>query len=280
MKLARTCCVICCLSLLFVPLVAAGTLLQRAEDLFFHALVEDPTAREQALSVLRNAWAADPTHARTNLLLGLAHLWTVSASEGSAALEHLLLAEEHLARARELNPSDGRIVTWLSPVRIALAHMVDGDEQAAEEAWDDLYAAFMRDPAFHSFSVAAFSFQEPRESPRFQRALRAIRQMVDCAPDDPSCMNTPRWPHNREAYFTFLSDVELKAGHAERARTLLEKAREEPSFDTWSFREETLKRLESFAERKERFSDRDPSNDPRPMFGYAGTASCTACHAR
>ncbi len=251
-----------------------------AEEHFFRVFNHGKwSEREAPLRDLMIAWLTDPNDARTALLLGLQHLWL--AAEGDRTnpriVEHLLLAEDFFTRAQELDPSDRRIPSWLVPTRLALADL-ERQPERREALVGELLAELERDPAFHSFSVALLGFDEPRGGAAFERGLQALRTVdSDCGQDDPTCRNTPRWPHNVEAYLTFFADYELKAGEVERARLLLVEAQATPSFSRWPRAAEVGDRLQNLEQYARLFQDEDPGNDPPSIF--SGTrGACGSCH--
>lgn len=258
---------------------------EKAEAGFFAAFngfQGEEKAKSAPLRDLLAALATDPTDARTHLLLGLNHLWI--AAEGDRTdprvLEHLFLAERYLARAQELDPQDHRIPSWLVPVRLSLAR-IEGREDRAEEILRDLRAAYAEDPTFHSFSVALLGIAEPRTSPAFRQGLEALRSTVTtCAPDseDPSCRNTPRWPHNQEAYMTFFADYELKAGNVDRARELLLAVRQHPDASRWPFLQEAEDRWKNLELYAALYANQDPGDDPPHLMSGHGRISCQSCH--
>jgi hypothetical protein len=251
-----------------------------AEDHFFRVFNHGKwSEREAPLRDLMIAWLADPTDARTALLLGLEHLWL--AAEGDRAnpriVEHLLLAEDFLARAQSLDPEDRRIPSWLVPTRLALADLERHPERR-EALVGELLVEFAQDPAFHSFSVAMLGFDEPRDDAEFERGLQALRSVdSDCGDDDPTCRNTPRWPHNVEAYLTFFADYELKAGAIERARQLLLEAQASSSFSRWPRAAEVGDRLQNLEHYARLYQDEDPRNDP-PSILSGARGACGSCH--
>jgi hypothetical protein len=269
--------------------IAAGAgrhpIAEQAEAGFFatfNGFQGEETAKSASLRGLLAALATDPTDARTHLLLGLNHLWL--AAEGDRTdprvLEHLFLAERYLARAQELDPKDRRIPSWLVPVRLSLAG-IEGRKDRQAEILRDLQAAYAEDPNFHSFSVALLAISEPRTSPEFRQGLEALRSTVTaCAPDsdDASCRNTPRWPHNQEAYVTFFADYELKAGNVDRARDLLLKARQNPDYPRWPFRSEAEDRLNNLERYASLYANQDPGDDPPHLMSGHGRISCQSCH--
>jgi hypothetical protein len=273
-------------------LAAAGAgrhpIAQKAEAGFFdtfNGFQGDEPAKSAPLRGLLAALATDPTDARTHLLLGLNHLWL--AGEGDRTdprvLEHLFLAERYLARAQELDPKDRRIPSWLVPVRLSLVR-IEGQEDHQEEILRDLQAAYAEDPTFHSFTVALLGIAAPRTSPEFRQGLAALRATVDtCAPSgsdttDPSCGNTPRWPHNREAYLTFFADYELKAGNTDQARELLLKVRQDPDYPRWPFRQEAEDRLKNLDLYASLFANQDPGDDPPHLMSGHKHIGCQSCH--
>jgi hypothetical protein len=249
-----------------------------AEAQFFQAFNGAGADRSAPLPMLMAAWATDPTDARTNLLLGLNHLWMAAEGDRSnpRAIEDLLLAEGFLARAQELNPADGRIPSWLMPVRVSLARIERHPERV--EALDrELLAAYQANPDFHSFSVALHGFASPRESEPFQRGLAALRNTAGCQEGNATCQNRPRWPHNREAFLTFHADYELKAGHAGRAAELLRAAQAEPDYPRWPFRAEAEERLKNLEGIAKLYADGIAENDPPALTMGKGMA-CQSCH--
>jgi len=234
--------------------------------------------RDAPLRDLTRAWAADPSDPRTNLLLGLNHLWVVAEGDRTNAriLDHLLLSEVFLARAQALAPDDDRIPSWLDPVRQALAE-IEGDEAAVEAHWQSLLAAYERDPAFHSFSVALQAIDEPRGSDLFALGHRALRTAAEsgCEDGDPSCENLPRWPHNQEGYLTFWADYELKAGEREKATEVLAMVQTVPEYETWPYKAEVEDRVANLDLYLELYANDDPGDDPPVIIESHG---CSSCH--
>jgi hypothetical protein len=258
---------------------------QKAEASFFAAFngfQGEERAKAAPLRDLLAALATDPADARTHLLLGLNHLWL--AAEGDRTdprvLEHLFLAERYLARAQELDPQDRRIPSWLVPVRLSLAG-IEGRKDRREEILRDLQAAYAEDPTFHSFSVALLGIAEPQTSPAFRQGLEALRAAeTACPPDatDPTCRNTPRWPHNQEAYLTFFADYELKAGNVDRARELLLAVRQHPDASRWPFLHEAEDRWKKLEQYAALYVNQDPGDDPPHLMSGHNRISCQSCH--
>ncbi len=271
--------------------LTAGTgrhpMAEKAEAGFFAAFNGFQGEQRMKTAPLRDllaALATDPADARTHLLLGLNHLWI--AAEGDRTdprvIENLFLAERYLARAELLDPKDRRIPSWLVPVRLSLAS-IEKQKGRDEEILRDLRTAYAEDPVFHSFSVALLGIAEPRTSPAFRQGLDALRATVDACPSEPgtsdaSCENTPRWPHNREAYLTFFADYELKAGNVDQARELLEKARQEPDYLRWPFQSEAEDRWKNLERYASLYANQDLGDDPPHLMSGQGRISCQTCH--
>lgn len=252
---------------------------QAAEAQFFRAFNGDGPDRAAPLPLLMAAYATDPQDARTNLLLGLNHLWLAAEGDRTNPLmiENVILAERFLSRAQSLNPGDHRISSWLVPVRLSLA-AIEREPARQGAAYGELLAAYGKDPDFHSFSVALLGFERSRDSKEFQRGLEALRLTKGCGAENLDCQNQPKWPHNREAFLTFHADYELKAGHPERAAELLRTAQAEPDYPAWPFRakvEDRLKNLEAYAKL---YANDAPGDDPPVLMAMAGGIACQSCH--
>lgn len=249
----------------------------KAEESFFRALNHEPRTRPAAMRELLQAYVSDPTDGRTTLLLGLAHLW--SAAEGDrtnpALVEHLLLAKHYLERAQKLLPEDRRIASWLVPVRLAVAG-TERDGASRAQIHGDLLAAYKEDPNFHSFSIAMLAFGNRRDSDDFQGGLQALRSAVGCAESDPSCMDLPRWPHNSEGFLLFVADYELKAGHIDKSRAVLERVKTQPQYATFAYPEEVDDRLANLERYAALYANADPGDDPPPI--VSGPDMCQVCH--
>ncbi|HKI02030.1 MAG TPA: hypothetical protein VKK31_08625 [Thermoanaerobaculia bacterium] len=251
-----------------------------AEAKFFQTFNGGGPDRAASLPLLMAAYATDPRDARTNLLLGLNHLWLAAEGDRSdpRTIENVVLAERFLARAQSLNPGDQRIASWLVPIRLSLASIEREPAGRQGEIFGELLAAYQEDPDFHSFSLALLSFDRPRGSQEFQRGLEALRLTKGCAAENAACRNRPKWPHNREAFLTFHADYELKAGHPDRAAELLRHAQAEPDYPAWPFRakvEDRLKNLEAYGKL---YANEDARDDPPSLMAHAGGVTCQSCH--
>jgi hypothetical protein len=250
-----------------------------AEEGFFQTFNGGGPDRSAPLTLLMAAYATDPKDARTNLLLGLNHLWLAAEGDRSNPLviEEVILAERFLSRAQRLNPQDQRIASWLVPARMSLA-AIEREPARRQEIYDEMLAAYGKDPDFHSFSVGLLGFGSPRDSREFQGGLEAVRRTAGCGATNADCQNRPRWPHNREAFKTFRADYELKAGHLDRAAELLRAVQAEPDYPAWPFRgkvEDRLKNLEAYGKL---YANDDPGDDPPMLMAMEGGIACQSCH--
>jgi hypothetical protein len=251
-----------------------------AEKGFFQAFNGGaPADRSAPLRLLMAAYATDPNDSRTNLLLGLNHLWM--AAEGGRTdprvIADLMLADRFLARAQTLDPLDQRIPSWRVPVRMSLAQ-IEREPARQKEIVGELLAAYEKSPNFHSFTVALLGFGNPKDAPEFQRGLAVLDRVKGCGAEEAACQDLPRWPHNREGFITFHADYELKAGHPDRAAELLRKAQAEPGYASWPFRGEVEDRLKNLDRYAGLYADADPGNDPPMLMASEKGTVCQTCH--
>lgn len=255
-------------------------LLAEAEAQFFQALNDKPRLSKTALEGLTLAYAVEPTDRRTNLLLGLNHLWLAAeANRGDPmSLQHVILAEYFLGRTEKMT-GDNRIPSWRIPIQMTLAKR-DGDEKAAQRYYDDFLKAYKKNPDFHSFVLALLAFDEPVTSKAFQRGLKAMRDTEACSEHNPSCQNLPRWPHNIEAFTVFMADYETKAGNAEAAQKWLAEAEKYAKETNWAFLPAITERQQNLPERMARYANTDHSDDPAGLFDEYQRETCQLCHRK
>jgi hypothetical protein len=242
-----------------------------AESRFFQALVEGRAEPATVIPDLLVAALQDRDDARTQLLLGLAHLWI--AAEGNRAdprqLEHLMLADLYFDRCAELDSRETRLPSWQVPVQLALNAQI-GERRDVDEVVAPLLEAFAEDPDFHSFSVGMIAFNSAPESSDFQRGLRAMRSALDADLTDASVQNRPNWPHNQEGFFLLLADYEQRAGNASAALVMLDRIESVPEFEAWPFRAEVTRRRELWA----------AGESVDASGGWMQAQSCVICHRR
>ncbi len=255
-------------------------ILVEAETQFFQALNEKPKQGKNTLEGLTLAYAVAPTDGRTNLLLGLNHLWLAAESprQNPMTLQHVILAEYFLGRAEQLT-GDYRIPSWRVPIQMTLANR-DGDKKAAGKAYDSFLKAYKKNPDFHSFVLALLAFDEPVGSKEFQRGLTAMHAAESCGENNPSCQNTARWPHNVEAYMVFMADYEAKAGNADAARKWLADAETFATASNWAFLPAIVERQQQLPERMVRYANADHNDDPAGLFDEYQQQTCQLCHRK
>lgn len=253
-------------------------LLVEAESQFFQALNEKPKRGKHSLEGLTLAYAVAPTDGRTNLLLGLNHLWLAAEAprQDPMTLQHVILADYFLGRAEQLT-GDYRIPSWRIPLQMTLARR-DGDQKAADRHYEKFLRAYRQNPDFHSFVLALLAFDEPVASKAFQRGLKAMRDADSCDEHNPSCRNQPRWPHNIEAYAVFMADYEAKAGNETAARRWLGEAERYATATGWAYLPAITARQQQLSERMARYANSDRQDDPANLFDEFQQETCQLCH--
>lgn len=253
-------------------------LLVEAESQFFQALNEKPKRGKHSLEGLTLAYAVAPTDGRTNLLLGLNHLWLAAEAprQDPMTLQHVILADYFLGRAEQLT-GDYRIPSWRIPLQMTLARR-DGDQKAADRQYESFLKAYQQNPDFHSFVLALLAFDEPVASKAFQRGLKAMRDAESCGEHNPSCQNLPRWPHNIEAYAVFMADYEAKAGDEAAARRWLGEAEQYATATGWAYLPAITARQQQLSERMVRYANSDRQDDPANLFDEFQQETCQLCH--
>jgi len=263
-----------------VPANDNRQLLDEAEAQFFQALNEKPKQGKTALEGLTLAYAVAPTDGRTNLLLGLNHLWLAAEAtrQNPMTLQHVILADYFLGRAEKIT-GDNRIPSWRTPIQMTLAQR-DGDEKTAQQHYADFLQAYKKNPDFHSFMVAMLAFNEPVQSAEFQRGLKVLRDTEACGEHNPSCQNQSRWPHNIEAFTVFAADYEAKAGNREAAQVLLAEAERVATETSWAYLPAIAARKQNLADRMVRYANADHKDDAAGLFDEYRSETCQLCHRK
>ncbi|HEX4910976.1 MAG TPA: hypothetical protein VFV64_09455 [Permianibacter sp.] len=253
-------------------------LLAEAESQFFQALNEKPKRGKNSLEGLTLAYAVAPTDGRTNLLLGLNHLWLAAEAPRNdpMTLQHVILSDYFLDRAERLT-GDYRIPSWRISIQLTLARR-DGDQKAVDRHYAEFVKAYKKNPDFHSFVLALLAFDEPVDSKDFQRGLKAMRATESCGEHNPSCQNLPRWPHNVEAYAVFMADFEAKAGDEAAARKWLALAEQYATATGWAYLPAITERQQHLPERMARYANTDRQDDPAGLFDEYQQETCQLCH--
>lgn len=248
-------------------------------DQFFDALLKHPEKRLESRRALQQAVLKPDADARHILLLGLNELWLAAENQPDRLdrFNHAVLARHWLRRAEQLLPDDDRIPSWRWAAEWAVAAVEHEDESAAA-AREMLRKLAEHDPCFHSVAFGVISFEKPAKSEEFRQAHAAMEAAFQCAANDPSIQDRPRWPHNAHAFLTALADFRLKAGDVRGAEAALVIAEARPGFDTWKNRHIVADRLTSLNARRDLYANDNPEDDPAFVFERGGPVSCTGCH--
>ena len=245
---------------------------------FFDALQRHPGHRDEAIRQLTEVALNGKATPKEVLHLGLAHLW--AAAEGLPSSpdshQHAVLATHWLERAEALRPDDDRVPGWRLTAAWSVAKL-EGRVEDAAAAIEGLLAQTEIDPCFNSVTLGIAAFDLPRESPSFQRALKAMNAGFDCG-NEQGGQDRPRWPHNVAGFLTALCDFRLKAGDVAGAETALVIAEARESHERWPHRQLVADRFASLKDRAARFANGDPNDDPAFALQRGG-ALCTVCHA-
>jgi hypothetical protein len=245
----------------------------------------DRAQRAAAVDALEAATAELPDQEELELLLGLAHLWTLAEplpgeDAPAAQLPAALGARDHLRRAYELCPTDHRIAAWLGPLLVRFGRTLN-DQVTVDEGLAILDRGIAAYPSFVLFSQLLVYADLPRDSADFQQALAAVvanRDACLATPADPACTDHPRAAHNREGAAIFMGDALAKAGRRDDAAATYAEAMREPGHAGWSFQSTLAERLATVDARVAAFATADPADDP-PV-AWAVTDQCAMCHTR
>jgi tetratricopeptide (TPR) repeat protein len=250
----------------------AEALLAEGEALFYRALGGEKEQRRAAIRTLARGLALEPDHPRGSLMYGMALLSAIAEDNDLRYAADAIPALEH---AMAVNPDDRRIPGWLGTVRVAMAQAL-GDEEALEEAIAFMVEAADRWPDFNNFSLAIAFAPLPLESGYPAMALERMNAIAGCGARTDVCTNASV-PHNEEGSLMTFGDIHARLGDAEQARAYYRMAVEHPDAASWPYRDEAQAFLDAVDERVARFTNDDPSDDPR--FFSAGETSCVGCHA-
>lgn len=289
------------------PAAGQTDLARHATTSFREALY---AARYESLHDVRRlptaAYLENPSDPEVALLLGHAHLWTLSERSrvgdevGPEITDHALLAEHYFGEASALAPEDDRIPGWQGGARLAIGDIHD-DQRATRRGYFQLREAVRAYPAFNGFGAGFVLSSQDRDSDRFAEAVELFwTNLAACAGDDRIredldyrrvmsrftttgrlrvCWNTELVPHNFEGFFLAMGDVLSKAGDVANAERAYRAAMLSPDYDGWRFAPVLEARLANLDERVAAFAAAaDPEEVPAMMFG--SDYACTGCHAR
>jgi hypothetical protein len=251
---------------------------------------------------LTAAYLGNPADPKIALLLAHAHLWKVSerarGTAGARITDELVLANFYFREAYKLQPDDHRIAGWLASTELALAS-IHKDEQNRRRAYFMLRRSARDAPEFNHFTLGYVLSRLPAGDPRLQEAVESMWSALDAcleravdrrnpdvsalgataAPGGPRrvCFNGPYTPHNVEGFFLAFGDLLVKTGNPALARTIYEKAKAVPTFDSWPFKALLEERVQSAEASSARFA---AGGEPAPETIGASANACAVCHAR
>ena len=173
------------------PAAGQTDLARHASTTFREALY---AARYESLPDVRRLLTAsyleNPSDPEVALLLGHAHLWTLSERSrvgdavGPEITDHALLAEHYFGEASALAPEDDRIPGWQGGARLAIGDIHD-DQRATRRGYFQLREAVRAYPAFNGFSAGFVLSSQDRDSDRFAEAVELFwTNLAACAGDD------------------------------------------------------------------------------------------------
>jgi hypothetical protein len=278
----------------------------RAADAFWTAFVDqrydqlpEVTAGLEAAARERpgDPWAAE--------LHAIAMIWRLAEAPRDPSLTPAqippiaLAAEQELARAQQLLPSDPLILGRLGALQFAIGGVLHDPARIAQ-ARAHIDRSVEQYPEFALFTRARLFFDLPAGDPSaaarvedfwtkldacagetVDRAAYDLGKYVARATDtgpERVCWNTPHTPHGVEGFFVYMGDALVKQGDPATAKRMYASARQSPDYASWPFHAELDDRIASADAWAARFADGDPANDP-PLI-TATKIACASCHAR
>lgn len=261
---------------------------------------------------LTRAYLAHPNDARTNLYLGMAHLWAVAERDRlkpvpARIIERLALADFYLGEAAQLAPDDARVTGFQAAARMAMGS-VHADERWKRMGYFQAKDAISEYPEFNLFVLSTAMAQLPSHDPGLNEAedtlwhtadvcfghtidrtrfdADALRSEIMLAQKnfsgshrDRACFNSVLAPHNIEGFFLHFGDVLAKNGKQADAEAMYRLASASPAYSTWPYRHVAETRLASLSKHVEQFREARRVEDEPEMMARAGYA-CVACHQK
>lgn len=267
---------------------SAAGLAAQGELAFWDTLYGIADRGDEAVSLLSQAVALDPSNGKAQFRLGMIHMFRFSQSVRDFhnptrfESDSIIAAHQALSAAVPLLPEDRRVPGF----RAAATYMrgfVHGDQAQVQQGLVELRAAVTLYPEFNNFDfIGVVAPTVSADDPLYQEVLFYVGDPLNgaCSPfDQPEiCGNAGKAPHNLEGALILFGDLFAKAGDARKARGYYTLAGTPfPGTEgTWRFQSLIQDRLKNVAQRVALYKDGDPSNDP-PLLGYAAEA-CAACH--
>lgn len=213
------------------------------------------------------------------------------AAQAPVALEALDLFK----KARDMNPDDARIPSWIGFMETRIGEAA-GSQSVIDQGKADLDAATQNFATFTHFVRGIALLDRAHDDPVLATApddiwsvLEACGFTVDranpdfayptkpLAPPAQICRDTTIARHNWKGFFLHAGDIFTKAGDAKTATAMWQNAKKSPTFDKWPFAADVEDRIAHADERAALLTDDDPSNDPE-LF-VQGEHVCVGCHA-
>ncbi len=261
---------------------------------------------------LTRAYLVHPNDARTNLYLGMAHLWAVAERDRlkpvpARIIERLALADFYLGEATRLAPDDARVAGFQAAARMAMGS-VHADERWKRMGYFQAKDAISKYPEFNLFVLSSAMAQLPSHDPGLNEAEDALwRTLDECfghsvdrtrydakalhsevalaqknfngSRRDRACFNSVLAPHNIEGFFLHFGDVLAKKGKQTDAEAMYRLASASPTYASWPYRQVAEIRLASLSMHVERFRKAKSTEDEPEMMARASYA-CVACHQK
>ena len=261
---------------------------------------------------LTSAYLKKPNNARTNLYLGMAHLWAVAEHNRlnpapARITERLTLADFYLGEANKLQPGDARIVGFQASARMAMGsvHEVERWKRMGYFQAKDAISDY---PEFNLFVLSNALIQLPPHDPALTEAEDALWRTVEVCFDrdidpahlsatrlesdiirsqknfsgsqrDRACFNSELAPHNMEGFFLHFGDVLAKRGKEANAKIMYQLASVAPSYSSWPYQHVISDRMENLSALVEQFRHAKTVEDEPELMARANYA-CVACHQK
>lgn len=265
---------------------------------------------DTSIENLTQVYLKQPNDPRTNLYLGMAHLWAVAERNRlspvpARIIDQLTLANFYLGEASALQPNDARIVGFQASARMAMGS-VHHDESWKRMGYFEAKNAIRDYPEFNLFVLSNSMAQLAPHDPRVNEARDALWKTVDicfdahvdparvnasellaqvihaqkhysASPRDRACFNSAIAPHNVEGFFLHFGDVLAKTGSEKNARIMYQLAGMIPSANNWPYQKVAQTRLQELAYRLEQFHHAKSEQDEPEIMARSAYA-CVACH--
>lgn len=267
---------------------------------------------DTTIEQLTAAYLQQPNDPKTNLYLGMAHLWAVAERNRlhpvpARIIERLTLADFYLGEASSLNPDDARIVGFQAAARMAMGS-VHNVEKWKRMGYFEAKDAISDYPEFNLFVLSNSMIQLPAHDPTLSEAEEALWQTAEVCFDrkidpaqlevsaiqadiiqaqknfsgsqrDRACFNSEIAPHNIEGFFLHFGDVLAKTGNQVNASIMYQLASTTPSSSSWPYQKVAASRLDKLSAMVQQFHNAKRVEDEPEIMARSGYA-CVACHEK